>query len=173
MDKKPMIQSFRIGNRVFQRPLIPAPTVGEPHYAEDDQLSAPKIPKWTIPVRGSLQDTILIAVGRRNYQVKSRHATEEEAIDIAHAEKKTLDYIAENSLPLEDGSSKYPREWVMHCVQVCSTLRRDGKPMTLKALISYINNVNKMQQWLAYYARKTGKLVRRADYIEQEDKNFL
>jgi uncharacterized C2H2 Zn-finger protein len=45
--------------------------------------------------------------------------------------------------------------------------------MTLKALISYINNVNKMQQWLAYYARKTGKLVRRADYIEQEDKNFL
>jgi len=45
--------------------------------------------------------------------------------------------------------------------------------MTLKALISYINNVNKMQQWLAHYAIKTGKLVRRADYIEQEDKDFL
>jgi len=174
MDKKPEVRTIKQGKYTIRIPLNQAPQrKGEPHYAEDDPVSQPKIPKWTIPAKGSLQEQILNAVGRRTYQVKSRFATEDEAVDIARAEKKTLDDIAANCAPVEERSSIYPREWVTHCIEVCYSLRRDGKPMNLKGLISFIKNINKMQQWLLYHNLVTGARVKRANYIEPEDKDFL
>jgi hypothetical protein len=117
----------------------------EPVYADPDDPfgDQPKKGhyKWQTP-SSPLGRRILKAVGRTYLNTRT--------------EQSRLNVIAKSSLPLAAGViARYPEEWIDCCIAWVKTQRRKGKMLNLSALLSAIENKDRMQDFLAKVTRKT------------------
>lgn len=129
---------IKIGDQTFEQKWTPPK--GEPHY-EDEEPITKKWAKWQTPDGMALE--ILQGVGRERFADKR--------------EKREIEEIVANSLPLSKGSSDYPEEWIRDRIRVAQKLRADGKMIALTTLIKMIKNTEKKQEFLAKWSRMNGK----------------
>jgi hypothetical protein len=155
-------------NPFTERKKTPKPKhLTEPQYVDDEEMIPVNQQKWKIPKPG-LETEILTAA---RPLVKNPRYTD-------HKEKKDIQNIAKGALSLQAGIvSRYPLEWVKFCIEWCHKLWKDGKPMNIDNLIKYINNVDKMNDWIAKWASKNhvalqypGKVGKDAD--NENDTNY-
>jgi hypothetical protein len=124
---------------VFPKDELPG--LPEPEYIDDDELIPVNQQKWKMPKEGL--ETRILRVSRP--MVRNPKYT-------SHKEKAEVQLIARSCLSLHTGvMSRYPLEWVEWCIAWCAECWRNNRPMPLDNLVKYINNTDKMADWVARY----------------------
>jgi hypothetical protein len=139
-----MPRSVITGKDKFSSRTKPKQDLPELHYEADEDTVPTNQQKWKIPKEGLEQ---LILKAARPMVAKPKYTS--------HEEKKAVQDIARAALSLQAGVvSVYPLEWVEFCLEFCRKQWRGGHAMPLDNLIKYINNVDKMNDWVAEYASR-------------------
>ena len=111
---------------------------------DDEDFTPVNQQKWRIPKEG--METHILKASRP--MVKTPKYTSRE-------EKKAVQDVVKGAISLGSGVvAKYPLEWVEQCIEFCQKLWREGKPMSLENLLKYINNVDKMNDYVAKWANR-------------------
>lgn len=138
-EPKPFKKIIKIGNRTYEQ--VWRPPVGEPHY-EDEETTPKKWAKWQMPDGIALE--ILQGVGRERFADKR--------------EKRDIETIIANSLPLAKGDSDFPEEWIRDRIKVAQKLRSEGKLIGLTTLVKMIKNTEKKHEFVVRWSRANGKV---------------
>ena len=139
-----MPRSVITGKDKFSSRARPTEDMPELRYEADEDTVPVSQQKWKLPKPG-LEQMILKAA---RPMVKAPKYT-------SHEEKKAVQDIAKAALSLQAGVvSIYPLEWVEFCIEFCKKQWRGNHAMPLDNLIKYINNVDKMNDWVAEYASR-------------------
>jgi hypothetical protein len=128
--------------------VTPEPDLPEPRYTDidEDEPNEHRRPKWMIPDT-PLQKKILTAVSRKYYLRDEKGLRHQ----IILMEKSTGS--------LRGGLVQaYPTEWIDNCLEWVRTHRANGEWISLKGVVSLLNNADRKANFLARWSMEQKKI---------------
>lgn len=126
----PIKRTLKIGNRLYEQTLPDPRVKGEPTYGEGG-WTEPKVPKWAVPEKGSVEERCLKTLRPSGQYHHNEH---------------------ELKRALVEAIEKYPPEWIDVICKWVGEKNRKGFYISLKGLITALNN----EDWRDRWSKKQG-----------------